>query len=279
MSFIDLHVHSNASDGTLTPSEVVTAAKEAGLLAMALTDHDTVAGVKEAKIKADELGIELIPGVEISCHAFGKEIHILGFFLNEEDPDFLEYLANLREIRDSRNLKMLELFQKDGFPITMEKLEHGNPNTVITRAHFARVLIEEGIVPSKDAAFKKYLSDGKKYYVQRSEIKPKDAIAHIKQAGGVAVLAHPFEYHFSKQQLIDLIEELVSYGLSGIEVYHSNNYVEQSSFLRELTHRYHLAATGGSDFHGSNKPDIKIGVGRGGLRVHESLLEELKTFR
>lgn len=279
MSFIDLHIHSTASDGTLTPTEVVKEAKKQNLTAMALTDHDTVAGVAEAMATAEEEKITLIPGIELTCHALGKEIHMLGYFLNYEDPIFLGRLEDLRINRSNRNERMLAAFQKDGFPITMEKLQHGNPDTVITRAHFARVLVEEGIVSSKNAAFKKYLGVGKKYYIPRSEIKPSDALTYIKEAGGIAVLAHPFEYQLSKKDLISLIEELKELGLGGIEVYHSSHYQQQCTYLRELTRKYDLAATGGSDFHGSNKPDIQIGTGRGGLRVHESLLEELNQHR
>lgn len=278
MSFIDLHVHSTASDGTLTPSEVVHEAKKQQLSAMALTDHDTVAGVREALLAAEKEQIRVIPGIELTCHFLGKEIHMLGFFLDYEDKTFLNRLEHLREIRAGRNNRMLEAFQRDGFPITMEKLMHGNPDTVITRAHFARVLVEEGIVPSKDAAFQKYLGEGKKYYIPRSKIRPEDAIRYIREAGGVAVLAHPYEYHLSNAQLISLIENLKEMGLSGIECYHSNNYAQQSAFLRELTRKYNLAATGGSDFHGMNKPDIQIGIGHGGLKIHESLLEELERF-
>lgn len=279
MSFIDLHVHSTASDGTLTPSEVVCEAKKKNLSTIALTDHDTVAGVGEALSAGRREDIRVIPGIELSCHALGKEIHMLGFFLDYENEQFLNRLEALRENRSGRNSRMLEAFQRDGFPITMEKLQHGNPDTVITRAHFARVLVEEGIVPSKNVAFDKYLGEGKKYYIPRSEIKPEDAIRYIREAHGVAVLAHPYEYNLSNAQLVTLIEQLADIGLSGIECYHSNNYAQQSAYLRELTRKYHLAATGGSDFHGSNKPDIQLGTGRGGLRVHESLLTELESYR
>ncbi|MEE1312842.1 MAG: PHP domain-containing protein [Lachnospiraceae bacterium] len=279
MNFIDLHVHSTASDGTLTPYEVVKTAKEQNLYALALTDHDTVAGIPEALSAAQKFDITVIPGIEITCHALGKEIHMLGFFLNYKDPLLLQRLESLRQNRASRNEQMLAAFQRDGFPITMEKLKHGNPDTVITRAHFARVLVEEGIVPSKDAAFQKYLGDGKKYYIPRSRIKPEDAIRYIRDAGGIAVLAHPYEYHLSNTQLVSLMKDLKKIGLQGIEVYHSNNYQQQSNYLRSLTHELDLAATGGSDFHGLNKPDIQLGTGRGGLKVHKSLLDELVKYR
>ncbi len=276
MSFIDLHTHSTASDGTLTPTEVVETAAQAGLSAIALTDHDTIAGVEEAMTAADRCGIRVIPGIEISCHSMGKEVHMLGFFLDYTDETFLKTLEDLRENRGGRNQKMLDAFVRDGFPITWEKLKHGNPDSVITRAHFARVLVDEGICKTKNEAFDKYLGDGKKYYIPRSKIRPEDAITYIHQAGGVAVLAHPYEYKLSKAQLVTMIEELKNAGLDGIECYHSNNYVGQSLVLKELAHRYDLAITGGSDFHGSNKPDISLGIGRGGLKVHESLIEPLE---
>jgi hypothetical protein len=278
MSFIDLHVHSTASDGTLTPTEVVQEAARRNLSTIALTDHDTVDGIKEALAAAKTTDLTVIPGIELTCHMSGKEIHMLGYFLNYEDELFLSRLKKLRENRTNRNIRMLEAFQKDGFPITVEKLMHGHPDTVITRAHFARVLIEEGYASSKDVAFHKYLNEGKKYYIPRAHVHPQDAISYIRDAGGVAVLAHPYEYKLSNFHLLSLVDQLAKMGLSGIECYHSNNYPGQSAHLRELTRKYHLAATGGSDFHGSNKPDIQLGTGRGGLRIHDSLLEELRSF-
>lgn len=279
MSFIDLHTHSTASDGTFSPSEVVKKAKEQGLSAIALTDHDTVAGVKEAVNCGKEIEMSVIPGIELSCHALGKEIHIVGLFVDYEDPDFLAKLEALRDNRTQRNMRMLEAFQRDGFPITLEKLQRNDPNSVITRAHFARVLKEEGIVPSMDVAFKKYLGDGKKYYIPRLKIEATDGIRCIKEAGGIAILAHPYEYQLSKEQLLHLVEILINAGIDGIECYHSNNYLQQSTYLRELTKKYHLLATGGSDFHGTNKLDVQLGIGRGGLRIHESLLNEIQEFR
>ncbi|MCQ2492293.1 MAG: PHP domain-containing protein [Lachnospiraceae bacterium] len=283
MAYIDLHTHSTASDGTLTPSEVVKTAADAGLSVIALTDHDTVAGVVEAieaakAISADgQTAIRVIPGIELSCHSSGKEVHMLGFFLDYKDEEFLKTLEDLRDNRGNRNQKMLDAFVRDGFPITWEKLKHGNPDTVITRAHFARVLVEEGICKTKNEAFDKYLGDGKKYYIPRSKIRPVDAIEYIHKAGGVAVLAHPYEYKLSKLQLITMIEELKDAGLDGIECFHSNNYVGQSLQLKEYAHKYDLSITGGSDFHGENKPDISLGTGRGGLKVHESLVEALEA--
>ena len=276
MAFIDLHIHSTASDGTYTPTEIVNLAKESGLSAIALTDHDTVEGIEEAMQAASQAGIRLITGIELSCQALAREVHMLGYFYDYKDRTFLERLEVLRLERADRNQKMLDRFVADGFPITWEKLKHDNPDTVVNRAHFARVLVEEGYVPSTKAAFDKYLGDGKKYYIPRVLIDAKEAIRYIHEAGGLAVLAHPCDYKFSKKQLRELIGDLKEAGLDGIEVYHSGNYEAQSLKLKELAHEFDLVYTGGSDFHGENKPDIKIGIGRGGLRVHESLLDKLE---
>ena len=174
-----------------------------------------------------------------------------------------------------RNLDMIELFQKDGFPVTLEKLQHGDPDTVITRAHFSRVLLEEGICTSREQTFSKYLGEKCKYYIPKPFFDPKDCLKLILDAGGIPVLAHPFLYKFSNKDTKQLIHDLKDYGLAGIEVYHSSHHKGQIAKLREWQKEYHLLASGGSDFHGTNKPDIDIGTGRGTLYVPDHLLDEL----
>lgn len=277
-TMIDLHLHSDASDGTMKPLEVLRAAKEKGLYAIALTDHDTVAGIPSILHSGELTDIRFMPGIELSCEAERHEIHILGYNIDIYDPKLLDTLENLRKGRRQRNLSMIEKFREDGIPITLEKLLHGNEHTVITRAHFARVLIEEGYCKNKDQAFKKYVGDGCKYYIPKPYFSPEDAVRLIKDAGGTAVLAHPFQYHFSNAELEKLITELISYGMRGIEVYHSSHHYGQIVKLTEWCRRYGLLATGGSDFHGSNKPDIEIGTGRGNLKVPDHLYEDLKNL-
>ena len=179
MSYIDLHVHSNASDGTLSPAQVVNEAARAGLSAIALTDHDTTAGVAMATEKGRELGVRVIPGVELSCVYQGKEIHILGLFVHCEDSAFKKELKELLSVRIWRNEEMLRRFQSDGFDITMSDLTAGNPDTVITRAHFARALVEKGYASSMSDAFHTYLQYGGKYCLKKELITPEHAMRFL----------------------------------------------------------------------------------------------------
>ncbi len=277
MQLIDLHVHSTASDGTYSPAEVTKLALESGLTAYALTDHDTVDGVSEALKAADGTNLTVIPGAEFSCEYDGKEIHILGLYLNTRCDELLSVLHKVREIRDRRNEELLALFQSDGFPITYEDLIHGNEHTVITRAHFARALFEKGCVNSVSQAFDKYLGDGKKYYRQKQMLKPEEAIRLIKVAGGLPSLAHPLQYKLGWKKTEELLSYLKGSGLMGVEVYYSSHSQSDSIHLREISSQLGLVSTGGSDFHGANKPDIHLGSGYGGLRVSASLLTDIKA--
>lgn len=276
MKLIDLHVHSTASDGSYTPTEVVYAANDAGLTAIALTDHDTVSGVSEALNAADSLDLEVVPGVELSCVYKGKEIHILGLYIDHTSEKFNEFLTTSAQKRMQRNLTMLEAFQTDGFDITMEDLMLGNPKTVITRAHFARALVNKGYVSSPDQAFKKYLDPDRPYYRKREVITPEESIRAIRDAGGFPVLAHPCQYKLGWKGTEDLVIYLKSLGLLGLECFHSSNNQHESGKLRGIALRHDLALTGGSDFHGAAKPDIKLGVGRGGLQVSAAYLDTIK---
>lgn len=276
MQYIDLHVHSNASDGTLTPTEVVTLAIQKNLAAIALSDHDTVKGVEEAIQAAKGTDLEVIPATELSCYYQGIEIHILGLYVNYKDPIFLAELERLEQARFQRNLDMIELFRKDGIDITLEDLQAGNPNSIITRAHFARVLVQTGICKDKNAAFEHYLGVGCPYYLPKPQVTPEHSLPLIIHAGGIPILAHPMLYHMGWEQVEELIRYLIPLGLKGIEAYHSSNYIQQSDRLRSLAQKFNLLVSGGSDFHGANKPDIDLGTGRGGLRVTEHILEEIK---
>lgn len=276
MSYIDLHVHSNASDGTLSPSQVVEEAKKAGLSAMALTDHDTTAGIEEAFHAGKSLGVRVVPGVELSCVYQGKEIHILGLFVNYQDASFVRELNQLLSVRRWRNEEMLRRFQADNFDITMEDLMAGNPDTVITRAHFARALKEKGYASSMADAFQTYLQYGGKYCLKKELITPEHAMKVLTDNHAFPALAHPVQYKLEWEALDTLIASLTKLGLMGLEVYHSSQSPAQSRTLRSIARKYSLLPTGGSDFHGSNKPDISIGTGRGGLHISHLLLEDIE---
>ena len=273
---IDLHIHSTYSDGTCSPADIIKKVTEKGLYGFSLTDHDTTEGIPKIIECSIPQKIHFLPGIEISCDTPKHEIHILGYGINYKSETLIQTLSDLRQKRMQRNLDMIALFQKDGYPITLEKLHNGNPNTVITRAHFSRVLIEEGICKNSDQAFKKYLGNTCKYYLPKPFFHPKDALKLILDANGSPVLAHPFQYHFSNLEIENLIRELMTYGLKGLEIYHSTHHLGQITKLLEWQKKYHLLGSGGSDFHGNNKPDIVIGTGRGGMYVPDHLFNLLE---
>lgn len=277
MNFVDLHTHSTASDGTLSPEEVATLASLKGLQAMALTDHDTIDGISRAKKASAACGIELIPGIELSCVLGGTEIHILGFFADETDQKLLDDLKSLRKIRDFRNEDMLNRFREDGFDITWEDLRNGVSDTVITRAHFARVLSQKGYAPSPSHAFETYLQYGGRYCIRPKDVTPGQIMELLTSHRMWPCLAHPMLYHMGYREIRDFADHLKSLGLRGLEVYHSSHSQSQSAQLQVIARELGLLPSGGSDFHGANKPDVEIGRGRGGLRVSYSLLRDIKN--
>ena len=277
MGFIDLHVHSNCSDGTFSPSEVTACALRAGLTAFALTDHDTVDGIAEAAGAADKTGLEVVPGTELSCNYNGKEIHMLGLYIDASSEELLTALQKLRALRERRNEEMLRRFQEDGFSVTRQELCGGCPDAVITRAHFARVLVEKGYASSTEQAFKRYLEHGRKYCPPKENFEPEEAIRLIRAAGGFPALAHPMQYKLSWKETERLITTLKAHGLMGVEVYYSSHHIGQSQQLQAICRANGLLPTGGSDYHGANKPDIRIGIGRGNLRVTDLLLDDIRS--
>ncbi len=279
MNYIDLHVHSTASDGSYTPSELVRYAIKKGLIAFALTDHDTTAGIDEALNEAELINdfspIKVIPGIELSAEYKGKDIHILGLNIDYRNKEFQEKIEYFRNIRAERNVKMIELLNKQGFKITEEQLKERFKDAVITRAHFAIMLVECGYVKDKDIAFKKYLNPGCPCYVPRTRINVIDAISLIHLANGKAVLAHPLLYHFSETELDSLVALLKENGLQGIEAIYSSNKWNDESRMKQLAQKYDLFITGGSDFHGLAKPTLDLGIGYGDLKVPEKLLSNI----
>ncbi len=281
MQYIDLHVHSCCSDGTLTPEELVDLAIESNLVAFALTDHDTVDGVAAALAAARGRNIRVIPGVELSCeHTISptrkKEIHILGYNVDYTQPELVETLADIARERDSRNRQMCENLSAAGYPIDYESLTSRFHGTILTRAHFARFLMEQGAIPSIDFAFKEILAQDGPYFVSRRYLTPQSGIELIKKAGGLPVLAHPLLYKMSVTELHQLLTETKACGLRGIEAMYSRNRGNDEAFVRKLAQDFGLFITGGTDFHGANKPDLEIGRGEGNLRVPVMLLENLR---
>lgn len=275
MGLIDLHTHSTVSDGTLTPAELVQHAKECGVSVMALTDHDSLRGVNEALEAGSRLGVTVIPGIEISAEYRKKDIHILGYFIDTKNREFNEILNNAWLERENRNEIMAERFRRSGIPITTDALKKLGKSSVITRAHFARWLVENKYCKTTVEAFDKFLGDDRPYFVPRTYLSRQTAINAIKNAGGIPVLAHPMLYRLEPARLETLIAELKEMGIEGLETYYSGNVSNDEDVVRHLALKYDLLMTGGSDFHGSNKPGLEIGTGRSNLNVPESVYQIL----
>lgn len=272
---IDLHTHSTASDGSMSPRELVRHAKERGLLAVALTDHDTIDGVDEALEEGAKIGIEVIAGVETSVD-FNPEMHILGYFFGDTYKNMEPTLEKLRINRAERNPKMVEKLNSMGFNISMEEVRAEAKGNIVARPHMASVLMKKGYVKSIQEAFEKYIADGKPAFVKKDKLTPEECIEAITKAGGIPVLAHPIFLDLSWAKLDELVARLVKAGLKGIEAYYVENKGNDTGNLLRLAIKYGIIATGGSDFHGSFKPDIEIGVGKGKLRVPYEVLENIK---
>ncbi len=276
MKRIDLHVHTTASDGTCSPSEVVRLAKEKGLAAIAITDHDTVSGYAEAAKAGEELGVEVVPGIEISTRYLGP-VHILGYYLDTKSPVLNEVSEWLVKDRDRRNRKIVSLMQADGLQVSYEQMQE-RFGAVIGRPHFAKLLMEMGLAESINDAFARFVERGQKYYASRNFLPIERSIRLIREAGGVPVLAHPFQYKLEDAQLRDLIALCIKNGLMGMECRYSGYSEEQIEYLLALAKEYALIPTGGSDFHGSVKPHIALGDGTGGLEVPYRFLTGVKAL-
>lgn len=276
MKKIDLHAHTTHSDGSFSPAELVREAKRVGLAAVAVSDHDNCGGYKEAKPEGDKIGVEVVPAIEISTK-YGVAVHMLGYYIDPDSEGSREFLQWIVDDRDKRNRKVCELMAADGLPVEYSKLQE-RFGTAIGRPHFARILVELGLASSINDAFDKYVEKGRKYYVGRTIISIEDAIGIIKKAGGVPVLAHPFQYKKNDEQLRELIELGINNGMRGMECRYSGYSTAQEDYLEALAEEYGLLKTGGSDFHGIFKPHIGLGRGCGEheLCVPYEWLEELK---
>lgn len=275
---IDLHVHTTASDGTAKPEEVVALAGELGLSAVAITDHDTVSGYKAAAAAAAETGPEVVPGIEISTK-FRRSVHVLGYYIDVDSPKLRPVLDWVVQDRTERNIKMAALMAADGIPITYEQMQQ-QFGEVIGRPHFAEVLMKLGYAESIQDAFDRYVERGQKYYVPRSFLSIERSVEIIREAGGIPVLAHPFQYRLDDEGLRELIEHCMDHGLMGMECRYTGYDREMTGYLEALAREYGLLPTGGSDFHGEHKKHIHLGTGaEGELDVPYAFLEGLKSIR
>lgn len=275
---IDLHVHSNCSDGTLTPTELVKLAIKKQLKAFALTDHDTTEGIEEAIGAAATLSphLEIIPGIELSTAYLGKDIHIVGLGIDKDNLYFQDELTRFQNARYLRNLKMIEKLQEMDIDITEQSMLDAFGETVWTRAHFGRYLQDHGYVSNLWDAFPKYIGDNAPCFVPREKVTPFQAIQLIHDGGGVAILAHPLAYRFTTEALDTLVSKLTRAGLNGIEAVYSMNRYGDEQRMRLLAKKYGLKLSGGSDFHGSNKPNIQLGTGKGNVNLSYDVWKALR---
>jgi len=273
---IDLHTHTAASDGTLSPSAIINYARTKGLEALAITDHDTVEGLAEAAAEAARTAFELVPGVEISAQYPQGTLHILGYYMDFTNASFLKDLSVLQDARADRNPRIVRRLQELGLAVTYEEIEAEAVSGLVGRPHFAQVLVKKGYVKDPQQAFDRYLKKGAPAYEEKFRFPVKDAIRMIAQAGGIPVLGHPVTLNCSNLQLETEIGAWKELGLQGIEVYYPEHDHIQTRLYEELARRHNLVATGGSDFHGNMIKGVDLGSGRGSLNIPYAVLEGLK---
>lgn len=274
--FVDLHIHTNFSDGVFDPRQAVRYAGQRGLAAISITDHDTIDGIAEAIDEGKRVGIEVIPGVELSTEVQARErseMHILGYFINWESRQLKDSLSLFRKTREERARKILDKLAKLGICLDNEALLAISANGCIGRLHFAKAMVAEGFAMSINDAFNKYLGIGRAAYVPKMRLSPEDAIKLINRAGGIAVIAHPYYGHYSNR---NLIKGLIRDGLRGIEVWHSKHPPETVEIFKKLAAEFGLIATGGSDCHGEYAGEPAM---MGKVRVPYEAVEELKKYK
>ncbi len=272
---IDLHTHSTCSDGTLTPKELMFYAKEKGLEAIALSDHDCIRGLEEARTYADELGIKLINAIEFAGFYIDRELHILGLFVDVNNENFVRTVNGIEEGRLERNVEMCRRFTNLGMPMTIDDLNGGDKYKVVTRSHFAEFVVDNGFMPDKESSFKKYLLDGCETYLPREYYNTKEIIDIIHSAGGIAVFSHPTLYKFSKSEIEKAVADLKSEGLDGIECYYSTYSRQEQEYILSLAQKFDLTVTGGSDYHGDTKPGLDLMNGYGNLNIPDEILDTI----
>ena len=270
---VDLHIHSTASDGVYTPSEVVHLALERGLAVIALTDHDTLGGVAEAQQAAVGTGLEVIPGVEVNSEGDWGDLHFLGYYVDPENGYLREKLQAMQDARVGRARKMVERLREMGMPLEWEEVRALAGGESVGRPHIARALLNRGYVKTTQEAFDRFIGNGGPAYVPRLRLTPPEVIQAIIEAGGVPVIAHPAH---SGMAAVERIPEFVGYGLRGVEVYYPHHSFEEIEMLLNLCRKYGLLVTGGSDFHG---PSSSEGAPLGSIYVPPECVERLRQFR
>ena len=276
---IDLHTHSTVSDGSDPPGRIPELAAAVGCSAVALTDHDRLDGLDEAGARAAQVGVELVPGCEISCANAPGTMHLLVYFVEPGEGALQDELAGLQEARGNRNVVLVERLQELGLPVSVDEVEAESGGTGTGRPHVAAVLVAKGVVGSVQEAFDVWLAKGRPGYVERPRLEPAHAMTLARRSGGVPVLAHPLSLQLAPAELDARVGELAGLGLAGLEALYGRYAPEERRDLASLADRHGLAVTGGSDHHGTYKPDLQVGVGRGDLAVPDDLLETLRARR
>lgn len=276
-SVIDLHVHSVYSDGTDTPAELIELAAKRGLKAMALTDHDTLGGIPALMSAAAQSSVEPVPGIELSAECERGTMHILGYYIDPTNSALIEKINTVRKGREERNTEILKKLNKLGYILMWSDVENEAGADVVGRPHFAEALVKRGHVKSRKAAFDLLLAKGRPAYVERYRYTARECIELIGNAGGVSVLAHPATIYMPDDQLKGLVRGLARYGLGGIEAYYAEHHPENIKRFKGWAAEFGLICTGGTDYHGGNTPDLKLGCGFGQLCVPDEALTHLKA--
>jgi hypothetical protein len=272
---IDLHIHSTTSDGTMSPAELVRYAHKKGLSAIAITDHDTIDGIREAVAAGDVLGIEVIPGIELSVKYCGRNVHLLGYLFDCQNSELCIALSQLQVGRIERNKKIISNLNRLGFTFEFSELKKSAGSGQNGRPHIARLMVEKKIVNTMDEAFEKYLGQDGLAYASRFAYGAEEAISLIKNAGGITVLAHPFQFEKSFENFPHVLHQLRDMGLDGIEVYYPNHSRKFRKHLMSLAEKLSLLMTGGSDYHGSIRPGTTLAGGKN-VSVPAQLLVKMK---
>ena len=276
--YIDLHTHSVRSDGSMTPAELVRHAKESGLSAISLTDHDCIDGVEEALAEGRRIGLEVVPGIEFSVQS-KTETHILGYYIDIKSPALQEVMPEILRVRRERSAQIEENLKKQGIDVSYEEALALAPGGLVGRAHFARVMVEKGYTSSVKEAFDLYLSSGKKGFSSRQYLTAEDAVRVIKESGGFSFIAHLHLIRLSDDELFDFLKKMKSVGLDGIEGYYTEYDDDMQKKYIDMAKELNLAISGGTDFHAKSKPHIAIGRGLGNMKIPYSVLEGIKSLK
>ena len=274
---IDLHVHTTASDGQYTPTQIIEKASDKNIGVIAVTDHDTVAGIQEGAAAAKEHGITFVPGVELNISYPTGEFHLLGLGFKHISPSLTEILDNLVKNRELRNVQIIEKMREAGVDITLDEMRTDFPDTVLGRPHFAAELVKKKVVKTRQQAFDRFLAKGRPWYVARVGSNLDEAIVAIKESGGVPVIAHPMSLYLSWGKLPDALQNFYERGVMGLEAFHPGARVTECLRLEELAQKIGYFVTAGSDFHGEKiRGDRKLGYTCGGRKIEDEVWEKIK---